>query len=396
MVTGRNGLTLSFYYRMGKIKILHIIKSLGRGGAEMLLPETLKLHDKGKFEFHYIYFLPWKDQMVDEIKKAGGEVICFEAGNNIKLLAKYKQVATYCTKNHIDLIHAHLPWSGFLSRLVFKKTGIPVIYTEHNIQERYHFATRKLNALTFNWQSKVLGVSADVSRSINENIQPKIPVQTLLNGVNTKKFNRDHGAGEFIKKEYNIPEEAVVIGNLAVFREQKDLGTWLKAFKIINKSFPDVYGLLVGAGPKEEELKNLINSYGIENRVILPGLQIDTVAYFSAMDIFMMSSQFEGLPIALLEAMSTGCAIVSTKAGGVVEVVREGKDGLLSEIGDAEALAGNCMELLKHPDKRRTLQEAARNRVVASFSLETMVKELEKCYVELMGDEESLVRDSLI
>ncbi len=371
---------------MPKIKILHIIKSLGRGGAEMLLPETLRLHDKEKFEFHYIYFLPWKDQMVDEIKKAGGEVICFEAGNNIRLLSKYNRVSTYCTENHIDIIHAHLPWSGFLSRFVYKKTGIRVIYTEHNIQERYHFATRKLNAITFNWQSKALGVSADVSRSINENIQPKIPVQTLLNGVNTKKFNRDNKAAESIKMEFNIPDEAVVIGNLAVFREQKDLVNWVKAFKIISDSSPEVYGLLVGAGPKEEEIKSLIKKYGLEKRIVLPGLQTNTLAYFSAMDIFMMSSKFEGLPIALLEAMSAGCAIVSTKAGGVVEVVREGKDGLLSEVGDAEALAENCKNLLRYPDERWDLQEAARNRVVASFSLETMVAELERCYVELIGD----------
>ena len=70
---------------MQKIKVLHIIKSLGRGGAEMLLPETLKLHNKEKFEFHYIYFLPWKDQMVEEIQEAGGIVSCLKAGNNLKI-----------------------------------------------------------------------------------------------------------------------------------------------------------------------------------------------------------------------------------------------------------------------------------------------------------------------
>src|SRR5690606_30773806 len=134
------------------------------------------------------------------------------------------------------------------------------------------------------------------------------------NGVNTEKYRRDRQAANNIKRKYNIPGEALVIGNIAVFRTQKDLISWVKAFKLVNKSFPEVYGLLVGAGPKEEEIKSLINSLGLENRIILPGLQTNTVAYFSAMDIFMMSSQFEGLPIALLEAMSCGCAIVSTKA----------------------------------------------------------------------------------
>ncbi|WP_108172906.1 glycosyltransferase [Christiangramia gaetbulicola] len=371
---------------MPKFKILHIIKSLGRGGAEMLLPETLRLHDHDRFEFHYIYFLPWKNQMVEEIKEVGGKVTCLAANNNFKLLLKFNEVANYCKENKIDLIHAHLPWSGFLSRVVFKKTELPLIYTEHNIQERYHIATRKLNAHTFNWQSIVLGVSADVTRSIEEKIKPNIPVKTLLNGVNTKKFNRDNFAGINIKKEYNIPEEAIVIGNLAVFREQKDIKTWVKSFKIINDRFPEVYALLVGAGPKEEEIKQLIETYGLQNRIILPGLQTNTVAFFSAMDVFMMSSQFEGLPIALLEAMSTGCAIVSTKAGGVVEVVRNQMDGLLCEVGDAKCLANNCIELLENPLLREEFQKKARKRVKAEFSLENMVVNLEKSYLSLLDN----------
>lgn len=371
---------------MAQFKILHIIKSLGRGGAEMLLPETLRLHDHDKFEFHYIYFLPWKNQMVEEIKEAGGKVTCLAANNNFKLLLKFNEVANYCKENKIDLIHAHLPWSGFLSRIVFKNTGLPLIYTEHNIQERYHIATRKLNAHTFNWQSMVLGVSADVTRSIEEKIKPNIPVKTLLNGVNTKKFNRDNFAGINIKKEYNIPEEAIVIGNLAVFREQKDIKTWVKSFKIISDRFPEVYALLVGAGPKEEEIKQLIETYSLQSRIILPGLQTNTVAFFSAMDVFMMSSQFEGLPIALLEAMSTGCAIVSTKAGGVVEVVRNQMDGLLCEVGDAKCLANNCIELLENPLLREDFQMKARKRVEAEFSLENMVVNLEKSYLSLLDN----------
>ena len=71
---------------MSKIKILHIVKSLGRGGAEVLLQETLKLHNKETYEFHYIYFLPWKNQMVEGITNAGGKVVLFSAKNNIEII----------------------------------------------------------------------------------------------------------------------------------------------------------------------------------------------------------------------------------------------------------------------------------------------------------------------
>jgi L-malate glycosyltransferase len=363
-----------------KIKILHIIKSLGRGGAEVLLPETLKLHDKTIFEFHYIYFLPWKDQMKTEIERSGGKVQCFNANNNLKLLSQVNEVIKYCKDNNIDKIHCHLPWSGFLGRIIHWKTEIPMIYTEHNVQERYHIITKLLNRLTFNFQSLALGVSNDVTRSINENIAPKIPVHTLLNGVNTFYFRKDLEKREEIRKFYRIPADAMVIGNIAVFRQQKCIPDWLKAFKNISEDNPKVYGLLVGAGPEEEKIKSLIKELGITDKIILPGLQTDTVSYFSAMDVFLMSSAFEGLPIALLEAMSMECAIVSTKAGGVVEVIREDQDGLLCNVGDWENLSLKTIDLIKTPQKLNTFKKAARRRVEKSFSLVNMVDELEVIY----------------
>lgn len=366
---------------MQKIKILHIIKSLGRGGAEMLLPETLKIHDKKKFEFHTIFFLPWKNQMVEALESVGGKVTCFSASNNLKLLQQYSGVIEYCKKHGIDLIHCHLPWSGFLGRIIHFKTNIPVVYTEHNIQERYHFATKWLNKLSFNFQSAALGVSADVTRSIRENINPRIPVQTLLNGVNTNNFQRNDEKGNAVRQNYGIPKNALVIGNIAVFREQKCIPDWLKAFQEISKKHPEVYGILVGAGPKETEIKALIEELKLTERVILTGLQTDTVSYFSAMDIFMMSSAFEGLPIALLEAMSSKCAVVSTKAGGVVEVISEPENGLLCEVGDVRCLSEKALILIEDKILREKLQVEARKRVETKFSLEAMVKKLQERYL---------------
>ncbi|WP_026838102.1 glycosyltransferase [Gillisia sp. JM1] len=370
---------------MKKIKILHIIKSLGRGGAETLLPETLKLHDKEKFEFHYIYFLPWKNQMVDVIENEGGHVTCLSSSNNFKLLQKHPEVINYCKKYAIDVIHCHLPWSGFLGRIVYSKTKIPVVYTEHNIQERYHFLTKRLNKLSFNKQSLALGVSEDVTRSIKENIKPFIAVQTLLNGVNIQKFKRNIAKGNILRDKFNISYDAIVIGNIAVFREQKSLPDWLHAFKIISDKAENVFGVLVGAGPLEEEVKKLVKDLDLEEKVFLPGLQTDTVSYFSVMDIFMMSSAFEGLPIALLEAMSMNCAIVSTKAGGVMEVIRENEDGILCEVGNVEELSNAALKLINNAKERVNLQEAARLRVESEFSLENMVEKLEECYLEVLN-----------
>ncbi|MGW1455565.1 glycosyltransferase [Salegentibacter agarivorans] len=369
---------------MGKIKILHIIKSLGRGGAEMLLPETLKLHNQDKFDFHYIYFLPWKDQMVISIKEAGGKVTCFDARDNVRLMLKYNEIISYCKTHKIDLIHCHLPWAGFVGRLVHKRTKIPVIYTEHNMQERYHIATKTINKLTFNSQSLALGVSRDVTESIQKNIRPKISVETLLNGVNTKTF-RKTGISE-IRKELGIPENAIVIGNVAVFRFQKRLLEWLQVIKNVHRNNPNIYGLIVGAGPLEEEIKAEWKKKGLEKIVFFSGLQTNVKPYFEAMDIFMMTSSFEGLPIALLEAMSMECAIVSTDAGGIKEVIRDESDGLICPVNKWEKLEKYVQRLIVSPEKMNNLKKAARNRVVKKFSLEKMVVELERYYTEISSN----------
>ena len=365
---------------MQKNKILHIIKSLGRGGAEMLLPETLKLHNKDSFEFHYIYFLPWKDQMVEIIEQNGGKVTCIQANNNLQLIGSYKKVIKYVKEHHIDLIHCHLPWAGFLGRLVHARTGVPVLYSEHNLQERYHRVTKIINQYSFNQQSRAIAVSMDVSNSIERNINPQIPVTTILNGVNTDTFKRTEISR--VREELNIPKDAMVIGNVAVFRFQKRIVEWLQVFNDINEKNSNVFGIIVGAGPLEKEIRSELSRLSLGEKVFLTGLQTNVKPYFEAMDIFMMTSSFEGLPIALLEAMSMECAVISTKAGGIKEVIRNEKDGMLCEVNEWTQLSQLALELINNPSKLNKLKENARKRVQESFSLKTMVDQLERLYQE--------------
>ncbi|MDR5590570.1 glycosyltransferase [Christiangramia sp. SM2212] len=366
-----------------KIQVLHIIKSLGRGGAETLLPETLKLHDQSRFKFHYIYFLPWKDQMVDAILNAGGEVKCLNAKNNIILISKFNDVVKYCRYHDISLIHCHLPWAGFVGRLVHKLTDIPTVYTEHNMQERYHFVTKAINKFSFNFQTLALGVSKDVSNSIKSNIQPKIPVKTLMNGVNTVSFKRMNSST--VRDDFNIPSNAIVFGNVAVFRFQKRLKEWLNVLKQLNDVNKNIYGIIVGAGPLEDEIKEEWEKLNLNGIVFFTGLQTNVKPYFEAMDVFMMTSSFEGLPIALLEAMSMECAVISTNAGGIKEVIRDNVDGLSVSVDKWQTLVAKSMELIENSAKLSQMKKASRARVVSKFSMEVMVQNLEQCYIDILG-----------
>jgi glycosyltransferase involved in cell wall biosynthesis len=372
---------------MKKIKILHVIKSLGRGGAEMLLPETLRLHDQQAFEFHYIYFLPWKNQMVTAIQECGGVVTCISASNNVQLVLKAGKVADYVRKHQIDLVHAHLPWAGVVARMVGRITAVPVIYTEHNKQERYHKLTRWMNLATMNWLTRAIAVSGDVEASIRKHKKDlRVRVQTVLNGVNMQRFAPAFPGAAAVKSSLGIPAQAAVVGTVAVFRFQKRLDVWMDVAAAILEQQPDVHFVIVGDGPFKEMLTAKRKALSLENRIHFAGLQEEVRPYLSAFDIYMMSSVFEGLPIALLEAMSSGCAVVSTNAGGIREVVRNEVDGLVCDVDDFGKLPDMAISVLRDKVKREGLAVNARKRVAESFSMDKMVKDLESIYQETVDE----------
>lgn len=368
------------------VQVLHIIKSLGRGGAETLLPETLAKHDPLKFHFHYIYFLPWKDQMVKQIQDAGGKVTCFSANNNFQIFRKINQIAAYVKENNIQLIHCHLPWAGIVGRLVGKKTGVPVVYTEHNKWERYHKFTYLLNKLSFANQQRVIAVSEDVAQSIKKHYKKNNPeIQVVLNGINTDKFSPDWNGMYDIRRELNIPQTAIVIGIACVFRVQKRLLTWLEIAKQLHQEHPNLHFIIAGDGPLKEQVHAKAEELNLNTKVHFVGLQTEIRPYLKAMDIFMMSSEFEGLPIALLEAMSMECLPASTAAGGIPELVKHKENGLLVPVDAPLQLVGALAEILKSPERIKELGKAARKTVETSFSMRQMVNDLETIYTQLIN-----------
>jgi glycosyltransferase involved in cell wall biosynthesis len=369
---------------MSKIKVLHIIKSLGRGGAEMLLQEILPEHDQNTFEFHFIYFLPWKNQMVSGIEQNGGKVVCMSAKNNIEIMLKAGDVIQYIKQHDIRLIHCHLPWAGFLGRYIHFRTKLPVLYTEHNIQERYHWITKWLNKASFNRQTAVIAVSDDVESSIRKTIQPRIPIHTILNGVNTSTFIHQADGRAEIRKQLGLEENHILIGVIAVFRFQKRLTEWIEVFSEIHAQNPNVRGCIIGDGILKNEIVEKLKEKRMEDFIFMPGLQTNVKPWLSAMDIFMMSSSFEGLPIALLEAMSMGCAIVSTDAGGIKQVIRNGVDGYTVSVEDWRKLSELCLMLANDNTLRRKMGERARERTLEAFSLGTMAKETEQLYKQVI------------
>lgn len=366
------------------VKVFHLIKSLGRGGAEMLLPETYNVHNKQEFEFQYGYFLPWKDQVAKVLTAKGASVYCFKASNNVALFLKFAAIASFLRRWKANVLHCHLPWAGFVGRVAGKFAGVPVVYTEHNKQERYHGITRWLNKATFSWQRAVIAVSQEVADSIRTNIGNKTTVYTILNGVNTDTFVRSETESQRTRRSFGIPEHSKVVGLVAVFRTQKRIDLWLAAAAEIVKTLPDTHFILVGDGPQRQMAEEKINALGLNKVVHLAGLQTEPKPFYSAFDLFFMTSEFEGLPVAMLEAMSMECPVVATAAGGIGEVIRHGKEGLLFPVAShAGELAAGCVSVLSDTRKRNEFASKARDRVVTSFSIKQMTHQLEQVYRDI-------------
>lgn len=374
-----------------KIKVLHLIKSLGRGGAEKLIPETALVHDKSKFEFHCLYFFHQEQNIVDELEKAGITVHLIPSGN-LGLFFQVNKVQKFIENEGFDLIHAHLPWAGILSRFVGKSLNIPIVYTEHNTWDRYNKVSYWGNRLSFKNQDIAIAVSNEVvlSMQLNSIIDPykrggRLKVRVIQNGVNTEAFQRIEDSSA-LKSNLGIPENSPVIGKVAVFRSQKRLWLWVEIALGILEKYPDTHFLLVGDGEWRESIEEQIQKSGKGKNFHLVGVQKNVIPYLSLMDIYLSTSEFEGLPIAMLEAMSCQVPVVATRAGGIGEVIQEGVQGYLTGIDDWKELNGFCQEILKNTKVQKNMGKEARKRVVEDFSMKKMVSELEEVYFSVLSD----------
>jgi glycosyltransferase involved in cell wall biosynthesis len=184
-----------------------------------------------------------------------------------------------------------------------------------------------------------------------------------------------------------IPEGQIIIGCVAVFRKAKKLEDWIDAAKIVAGKRNDVVFLLVGHGPNEASLRGKIKGYGLEERIKMPGFREDARRIMSIFDIFFLTSEHEGLPIAMLEAMALAKPVVSTRAGGISEIVENGIEGLLSPVGAVEELAKSLLNLISDKELRRKMGSEGEQKVKKLFQLKDRVSAVEKFYEEAVNND---------
>ncbi|HSQ22750.1 MAG TPA: glycosyltransferase family 4 protein, partial [Coriobacteriia bacterium] len=205
---------------------------------------------------------------------------------------------------------------------------------------------------------------------------------TVYNGIATP--SAWPAPGEF-RSELGLSEGVPLGLSIGRFHEQKDQATLLRAWSLVRDRLPDAVLALIGAGELEDEVHALAASLGLAESFRLLAPRTDLAPAYADADVFVLSSRWEGLPYVVLEAMSFGLPVVSTRVDGIPEAVTDGESGLLVPPGDPESLASAIVGLLGDPDVRARMGAAGEAAVRERFGLERMADELVAVYRSVAG-----------
>jgi glycosyltransferase involved in cell wall biosynthesis len=313
-----------------------------------------------------------------QLRELGATVTCFGATSSVGVLATATQVARHLVRERIELVHAHLPLAGVVARVAGRLAGVPVVYSEHNRFDSYHPATQAAALATWPLQERVVAVSADVAGAVPAGV----PVDVVRNGISTHRFAHDPALRSSARAAVGFNDNDVVVGAACVFRPAKRLDRWLDVVAAANHADPRVKGVLVGYGPLADDVHRWRAARDLEHVVVLPGGQQDVRPWLQAMDVFLMTSAWEGLPVAALEAMATGLPVVATDVGGVREAVDAAVGALVADTATTTAdLTLALLKLVQDPRRRSDAGREACARVGRDFSIERMLAELDDVYV---------------
>ncbi|MFB9364997.1 glycosyltransferase [Kitasatospora sp. NPDC001664] len=359
----------------GKVRVLWLAKGLGRGGAEQLLVNCARHADRSRYEVEVAYVLPWKDALVPALEAAGVTVHLLGPGRRWPL-----RLRALLRARRYDLVHSHMPVPAAAARLLTLGSRRPVlVHTEHNVWERYRRETRWANSLTYKRNRAVVAVSHAVAASIPAaRRRPGDFVTVVHHGPDLGGAARGPAARRAARAELGLPEGAFVLGTVANMTPKKDQATLLAAFERLRQERPEARLVLIGSGPLEAELKAAAGE-----GVVFAGSRPDVPELLPAFDAFTLSSRQEGLPVALMEAMTSGLPSVVTRVGGMPEVLDDGVEGFLVEPADPAGLAAAFGKLAADRGLRERMGEAARGRS-ESFDVAGAQQAVERVYERVL------------
>jgi sugar transferase (PEP-CTERM/EpsH1 system associated) len=365
---------------MSRIRIVHVIDSLGTGGAEEGVRKLLLGLDAAIFEQIVCTVVP----PIASGAKAGSRVVSVgrsEAG--LQLLAGRFRRLFKVERPHI--VHSR-NWGAIEAVVGARLAAVPaVVHSEHGLESstyrRQPWRRNLIRRGCYAFADKVFAVSQELRTYYARNLRMKESrLGVIPNGVDTERFRRNNDTRVAIRQKLGITPDTLVIGTVGRLDPIKDHRCLFAAAEILVAAEVPVQLVVVGDGPERKGLEADIRRGALSRRTHFIGNTPDVVSQLNGFDIFVLPSLAEGMSNALLEAMSVGLACVATRVGGNTELIEDGVSGLLFEAGNAKALAGHLHALASNAERCREFGEHARKRVEGSFSLNKMLTNYSQMY----------------
>ena len=296
-----------------------------------------------------------------------------------------RKIAKFIKQNDIEIVHAHAAKDYFPANLAVKfSKNAKLILTRHVL-----FPMKSPHKLALKNVSKVIAVSSAVEANLQKTF-PADKIVTVPNGIDVE--NWANVETEKLRKEFrfenNIPFDATLVGTVGELKRLKGQQDFILAAREIVKKFSDTHFVIVGKDHSlnqefRRDIKRLVKVFDLEEKFTFFDWIEDTKPLLSSLDIFVSPSHSESFGLAILEAMASGCAIVSTETAGAKELIKHKKSGLLTEKKDPLKLAETICEILEDEKKQKTLGQNAQIRAREKFGLERMIAATENIYREL-------------
>jgi glycosyltransferase involved in cell wall biosynthesis len=371
-----------------KVAVCHIASGDLWAGAEVQIATLLRnLAQREELRLSAILLNPGR--LAQEIRSCGIDVRIIPESQK-SFLAVFSEAARYLVPRGVRILHSHRYKENALAALLAHRCRIPfLVRTQHGLSERYvgfrHIKQRliqRLDRFAAQWATdRVISVSSEMSRHLARRMNPQ-KIVTIPNGINPEEVRSDLSPRE-AKDRLGIPRDCWVLGTAGRLERVKRLDIFLEAAKLIQAHLPNTRFVIAGDGSEEAKLRALAQAYGLQNNVLFLGHRNDIYDVLRALDMLVLCSDHEGLPMVLLEALCLGVVVVARAVGGIPEVIQNGVNGILVDSSDPRSLADACVQASADRAQSQRLVEAGIKSVTEGFGAAKAADQVTRLYFSL-------------
>lgn len=382
---------------MHRVRVLQVITRLIVGGAQELAMFTAALLDPARYEASMLSGPQTgpEGEIISEVRARGIPLTILpdlvREVHPVKDLLALAKLTRFIRRGRYHVVHTHSSKAGVLGRLAARWAGVPVVvHTVHGwgFHDGQHPAWRAfyiaLEKLADRCCDRLIVVSRlNAEKGLAAGISRPEKYVIIHASVDVDRYAHPQIEPAAMRATLGIPADAPVVGTVGRLSPQKAPLDWMQAAAVVAQEIPTARFVYVGDGPLRPQVEALVAELGLTDRVFLTGLRRDVPDLLGILDVFALSSRWEGLPLVIPQAMAAGVPVVCTRVDGTEEAIADGVTGLLVPPARPAALGEAIVSLLRDPARRQSLAAAGRRRA-EDFGLQKMVADVAALYQELL------------